>query len=168
MAASRKIVLRKQQLRNNEYYNVQEIQDMFYRQSKENYVFQDLISKIVDKRNILVAYRNIKRNAGSKTLGVDDYSIEDVEKYELSKWVSYIRQRFEDFTPMPIRRVEIEKDDGRKRPLGIPTIEDRMVQQCIKQIMKLIVEAKFYHGSYGFRTDRGRKCYSKSISSSKH
>ena len=155
MAESKKIVLKKQQLRNNEYYNVQEIQDMLYSQSKQNYVFQDLISKIVEKGNILVAYRNIKKNAGSKTQGVDNYTIKDIEKYELSKWVSYIRQRLENFSPMPIRRVEIEKDDGRKRPLGIPTIEDRMVQQCIKQILEPIVEAKFYHGSYGFRPDRG-------------
>ena len=49
MAASKKIVLKKQQLRNNEYYNTQEIQDILYRQSKENYEFQDLISKIVEK-----------------------------------------------------------------------------------------------------------------------
>jgi group II intron reverse transcriptase/maturase len=155
MPASKKIVLKKQQLRNNEYYNTQEIQDVLYRQSKENYEFQNLISKIVEKGNILVAYRNIKRNAGSKTHGVDGCTIKDVEKYELLEWVSYIRQRFENFNPMPIRRVEIEKDDGRKRPLGIPTIEDRMVQQCIKQILEPIVEAKFYHGSYGFRPDRG-------------
>jgi group II intron reverse transcriptase/maturase len=157
MAASKKIVLKKQQLRNNEYYNTQAIQDILYRQSKENYEFQDLISKIIEKGNILVAYRNIKRNAGSKTPGVNNYNIKDVEKYELLKWVSYIRQRFENFYPMPIRRVEIEKDDGRKRPLGIPTIEDRMLQQCIKQILEPIVEAKFYHGSYGFRPDRGAK-----------
>lgn len=108
MAASKKIVLKKQQLRNNEYYNTQEVQDKLYSQSKQNYVFQNLISKIVEKENILVAYRNIKRNAGSKTPGVDGY-----------------------------------------------TIEDRMVQQCIKQILEPIVEAKFYHGSYGFRPDRG-------------
>lgn len=157
MAASKKIVLKKQQLRNNEYYNVQEIQDRFYSQSKQKYVFQDLISRIIEKGNILVAYRNIKSNAGSKTPGVNRYTIEDVEKYELHKWVSYIRKRFENFSPMPIRRVEIEKDDGRKRPLGIPTIEDRVIQQCIKQILEPIVEAKFYHGSYGFRPDRGTK-----------
>ncbi len=114
MAASKKIVLKKQQLRNNEYYNVQEAQDELYSKSKGNYVFQDLISKIIEKGNILVAYRNIKRNAGSKTHGVDNYTIKDVEKYELSEWISYIRQRIENFNPMPIRRVEIEKDYGRK------------------------------------------------------
>lgn len=117
-------------------------------------MFKDLISIITDDKNIALAYRNIKSNKGSKTPGVDGTTIKDIDKYEISDWIEYIHGRFEDFKPMPVRRVEIEKLGGGLRPLGIPTIEDRMVQQCIKQVLEPIAEAKFYHGSYGFRPDK--------------
>ena len=154
MTTSEEPLLKKQKLRNNEYYDSQEIQDIFYRKSKENYVFKDLISEITTERNILLAYRNIKNNKGSKTAGVNETNIKHIENYQISEWVEYIQERFKNYVPMPVRRVEIPKPDGGIRPLVIPTIEDRMVQQCIKQILEPIVEAKFYHGSYGFRCDR--------------
>jgi group II intron reverse transcriptase/maturase len=113
-----------------------------------------LISIIIYDKNIALAYRNIKNNKGSKTPGVDGTTIKDIDKYDISEWIRYINERFEDFKPMPVRRVEIEKLGGGLRPLGIPTIEDRMVQQCIKQVLEPIAEAKFYHGSYGFRPDK--------------
>ncbi len=147
-------ILKKQKLRNNEYYYTQETLDLLYKKSKEGYLFKDLISIIIDDRNITLAYRNIKSNKGSKTPGVNETTIKDIHKYEISEWIGYIRKRFEDFKPMPVRRVEIEKLGGGLRPLGIPTIEDRMVQQCIKQVLEPIAEAKFYHGSYGFRPDK--------------
>nr|WP_297430707.1 group II intron reverse transcriptase/maturase [Clostridium sp.] len=109
---------------------------------------------MTDDKNIVLAYRNTKSNKGSKTPGVNETTIKDIDKYEISEWIGYIKERFEDFKPMPVRRVEIEKLGGGLRPLGIPTIEDRMVQQCIKQVLEPIAEAKFYHGSYGFRPDR--------------
>ncbi len=154
MATSKESLLKKQKLRNNEYYDSQEIQDILYRKSKENYDFKDLISEIITERNIVLAYRNIKNNKGSKTAGVNETTIKDIENYPITKWVEYIQERFKNFEPMSVRRVEIPKPDGGTRPLGIPTIEDRMVQQCIKQILEPIAEAKFYHGSYGFRCDR--------------
>ena len=154
MTTSEEPLLKKQKLRNNEYYDSQEIQDILYRKSKENYVFKDLISEIITERNILLAYRNIKNNKGSKTAGVNETNIKHIENYQISEWVEYIQERFKNYVPMSVRRVEIPKPDGGIRPLGIPTIEDRMVQQCIKQILEPIVEAKFYHGSYGFRCDR--------------
>lgn len=109
---------------------------------------------IVNDKNIALAYRNIKNNKGSKTPGVDGTTIKDIDRYEILEWIGYIKERFEDFKPMPVRRVEIEKLGGGLRPLGIPTIEDRMVQQSIKQVLEPIAEAKFYHGSYGFRPDK--------------
>lgn len=154
MTAGEEAILKKQQLRNNEYYNTQEIQDQLYRKSKEGYIFENLISTIVDPKNIALAYRNIKNNRGSDTPGVNETTIKDIDQYDISEWIQYIQKRFEKFKPMAVRRVEIEKPGGGIRPLGIPTIEDRMFQQCIKQILEPIVEAKFYHGSYGFRPDR--------------
>lgn len=68
--------------------------------------------------------------------------------------ISYVRKRLQNFHPHAIRRVEIPKPDGRLRPLGIPTIEDRIIQQCIKQVLEPICEAKFYKHSYGFRPNR--------------
>lgn len=147
-------ILKKQMLRNNEYYDTQEMQDLLYKKSKEGYLFKDLISIIIDEKNIALAYRSIKNNKGSKTPGVDGTTIKDIDKYAISEWIEYIKERFEDFKPMPVRRVEIEKLGGGLRPLGIPTIGDRMVQQCIKQVLEPIAEAKFYHGSYGFRPDK--------------
>lgn len=154
MTAGEEEILKKQQLRNNEYYNTQEIQDQLYRKSKKGYIFKDLISIMTDQNNIALAYRNIKNNKGSNTPGVNQTIIKDIDQYEISEWIDYIRHWFENFKPMPVRRVEIEKPGGGIRPLGIPTIEDRMVQQCIKQILELIAEAKFYHGNYGFRPDK--------------
>jgi RNA-directed DNA polymerase len=154
MMAGEKEILKKQQLRNNEYYDIQKTQDLLYTKSKEGYIFKDLISMIVNDKNIALAYRNIKNNKGSKTPGVDGTTIKDIDRYEILEWIGYIKERFEDFKPMPVRRVEIEKLGGGLRPLGIPTIEDRMVQQSIKQVLEPIAEAKFYHGSYGFRPDK--------------
>ena len=138
MATSKESLLKKQKLRNNEYYDSQEIQDILYRKSKENYDFKDLISEIITERNIVLAYRNIKNNKGSKTAGVNETTIKDIENYPITKWVEYMQERFKNFEPMSVRRVEIPKPDGGTRPLGIPTIEDRMVQQCIKQILELL------------------------------
>lgn len=154
MTTVKEVIFKKQQLRNNEYYDTQGVQDLLYIQSKEGYIFKNLISIIIEEKNILLAYRNIKNNKGSETEGVNETTIDDIGKYNISEWIEYIQKRFEKFKPMPVRRVEIEKPGGGLRPLGIPTMEDRMIQQCIKQILEPIVEAKFYHGSYGFRPDR--------------
>jgi group II intron reverse transcriptase/maturase len=68
--------------------------------------------------------------------------------------IQYVRKRLTNFKPHSVRRVEIEKYDEKLRPLGIPTIEDRLIQQCIKQVLEPICEAKFHKHSYGFRPNR--------------
>lgn len=145
---------KKQKLRNNEYYDIQDMFDELYSKSQRNYKFKNLYEMIVERNNILLAYRNIKNKTGSKTVGVNNKTISDIADMKEEEIVSYVKNRLADFHPMPVRRVLIPKGDGRTRPLGIPTIEDRLIQQCIKQVLEPICEAKFYNHSYGFRPNR--------------
>ncbi len=149
--------LKRQNLRNNEYYNFQKVQDMLYAKSKQGVIFTDLLSIITSKENILLAYRNIKKNKGSKTAGTDGKNISALANISPEEIVELVRRKLENFQPMIVKRVEIPKSDGTTRPLGIPTISDRLVQQCILQVMEPICEAKFYKHSYGFRPLKGAK-----------
>ena len=146
--------LKRQTLRNNEYYDTQEMCDRLYAQSQNNENFKKLYEVIIDERNIRLAYRNIKRNQGSFTAGTDNKTISDIAEQKENEVIDKVRERLEDYKPGKIRRVETPKPDGSKRPLGIPTIEDRLIQQCIKQVLEPIVEAKFHRHSYGFRPNR--------------
>ena len=109
---------------------------------------------IVDESNILLAYRNIKNNKGSKTVGTDNKNIEHLKALRKDEFIDLIQNKFSNYTPKSIRRKEIPKPDGRLRPLGIPCINDRIIQQCIKQVLEPICEAKFHKHSYGFRPNR--------------
>lgn len=109
---------------------------------------------ITDESNILLAYRNIKNNKGSKTVGTDNKNIEYLKKLGKDEFIELIQNKFSNYTPKSVRREEIPKQDGRLRPLGIPCIDDRIIQQCIKQVLEPICEAKFHKHSYGFRPNR--------------
>lgn len=114
-----------------------------------------LIDKLVRPATLEAAWRKVARNKGAG--GVDGQSIErfaaGAERYlrELHDELKTDRYR-----PQPVRRVEIPKPDGRTRPLGIPTVKDRVVQQALKMVMEPIFEVQFRPGSYGFRP--GRSC----------
>lgn len=139
------------------YYDMQKITDKLYAQSKNNNNFYKLYDLIIKEENILLAYRNIKSNTGSKTKGTDGKTISDFKNLTTDELVSRVRLRLSNYQPNTIRRVEIPKTNGKTRPLGIPTIEDRLIQQCIKQILEPICEAKFHPHSYGFRPLRSTK-----------
>lgn len=145
---------KRKSLRHNEYYDTQTMFDDLYAKSKQNKEFKNLLSLITDEKNIKLAYRNIKKNKGSKTKGTNDTTIEHVGNLDTGNYVKLVRDRLKDFQPQPVRRVLIPKPNGKMRPLGIPTMEDRLVQQCIKQVLEPICEAKFYNHSYGFRPNR--------------
>jgi len=143
-----------QKLRNAEYYDFQGVQDNLYSQSKGNKIFTKLMQIILCEENILLAYRNIKKNSGSRTPGVDGKTIENLAKWQETELIRYVRKRLSFYIPQPVRRTEIPKSDGKTRPLGIPTIMDRLIQQCIFQVLEPICEAKFHERSNGFRPCR--------------
>ena len=145
---------KKSKLRNAEYYDIQQEFDELYKKSKKNCKFTDLLSIITSEENIKLAYRNIKKNHGSKTAGTDGKTIQDLEKWQTETLINHIRKKLEYYEPQAIRRVEIPKPNGKKRPLGIPTIMDRLIQQCIYQVLEPIAEAKFHERSNGFRPNR--------------
>ncbi|WP_301108340.1 group II intron reverse transcriptase/maturase [Sporosarcina sp.] len=146
--------VKKSKLRNAEYYHMQDTFDMLYEQSKNDSSFKNLMSMISSVENIKLAYRNIKKNTGSKTAGVDGRTIDHISELTEEQFVGFVRNKLRDYKPKAVRRVEIPKPNGKIRPLGIPAIWDRIVQQCILQILEPIVEAKFSGRSHGFRPNR--------------
>ena len=145
---------KRKKLRHSEYYDLQDCFDKLYAKSKQGEVFTNLIEIISSEENIRLAYRNIKRNSGSHTSGVDKLSIKDIERLSAEKLVEIIQRKFKFYKSKPVKRVEIPKPNGKTRPLGIPTIIDRLVQQCILQVLEPICEAKFHERSNGFRPNR--------------
>lgn len=139
------------QLRYWEYYGMTEIFEGLYEGSKEGKSFNRLYDMISSRENILLAFRTIKTNKGSKTAGADKRTIDDFKQFSEEGLVSFIQNRLSNYQPMKVRRVFIPKPNGDKRPLGIPSMSDRIIQQAFKQVLEPICEARFYNHSYGFR-----------------
>ncbi|BAO08591.1 group II intron reverse transcriptase maturase (plasmid) [Enterococcus mundtii QU 25] len=145
-------------LRYVEYYGMQEVLDDLYERSKNKATTSvPLYEQIISRENILLAYRVIKGNTGSKTVGTDGITIDDYKLANIEIFVSYIRSVLSNYKPQKVRRVYIPKSNGKKRPLGIPTMRDRIIQQMFLQILEPICEAQFYNHSYGFRPNRSTK-----------
>ncbi len=146
-----KKLLKKQKIRNCEYYDMQSIFDELYADSKRGCCFCNIVEIIKQPENIKLAYRNIKKNKGSKTAGTDKKTISDLNKWKESALITHIQKRLDWYIPNTVRRVEIPKENGKTRTLGIPTIMDRLIQQCILQVLEPICEAKFFKRNNGFR-----------------
>lgn len=129
--------LKKAQKRNSlryaEYYDLTAIFDKLYADSKAGKIFTNLVEIISSRDNILLAYRELKRNKGSMTAGTDKLNIRDIEKIPTENFVRIVQKKLNWYAPRPVKRVEIPKDNGKTRPLGIPSIWDRIVQQCYPQ-----------------------------------
>ncbi|QWH18859.1 group II intron reverse transcriptase/maturase [Bacillus mycoides] len=153
-----------QKLRNNEYFGLQSTFDNLYEESKKGRYFKNIYELIISEENIRLAFRNLKSNTGSKTKGTNGHTIKHLNKIDADKLIRLTKKRLENYMPHTVRRVFISKPNGKMRPLGIPTIEDRLIQQMFLQILEPIVEGKFHPQSYGFRPKRSThdalaRCY---------
>ena len=101
----------------------------------------------------LQAHKQVRKNRGAA--GIDGQSIDDftqnLEK-ELNQLLLELKEK--RYQAQPVKRVEIDKDDGGKRLLGIPTVRDRIVQQCLSNIMIPIFDPQFHPSTYGYRVGR--------------
>ena len=115
----------------------------------------ELLEKILAKDNMNQAYKKVVSNKG--VAGVDGITVDEVDSYirdNKERIFNKIRKRY--YKPKPVLRVQIPKDNGKKRNLGIPTVMDRIIQQAMVQVLSPIFEEQFSENSYGFRP--GRSC----------
>ena len=131
--------------------------DFLYEKSKDGISFTGLVEAMVNEITIVTAIHNIKSNKGSKTAGVDQVKMDKYLQMPRDELIALIRESFSNYRPKPARRIYIPKKNGKQRPLGIPTVLDRIVQECVRIIIEPICEAKFYPHSYGFRPYRAQK-----------
>ncbi len=140
--------------RNAERYDAKETGYRLYAESLENKTFERLMPYVVSDQNIVLAYRNICKNHGSKTPGTDGLTIEAIQELPVMTVIQTVRNKLNYYQPKKVKRVEIPKPNGKMRPLGIPSIWDRLIQQCILQVLEPICEAKFHERNNGFRPYR--------------
>ena len=138
------------------------VQRKLYQWSRENpgEPYGDLWNWVTDPRNLHMAWRTIAGNRGRRTPGVDGATVEKIANgIGVDKFLQGLREelRSGDYRPSPARRKWIAKPGkpGKFRPLGIPTVKDRVVQCAVKQVLEPIFEARFWPVSYGFRPGRG-------------
>jgi len=128
--------------------------DVTQRTDKQPAFTDDLLEPILQANNILEAWKRVRANKGAA--GIDGMSIDDFPAWARDgNWARIAAElRSEQYQPSPVRRVEIDKPDGGKRQLGIPTIVDRVIQQAIAQVLSPIFDSTFSDCSFGFRPNR--------------
>jgi len=136
--------------------NISSLQRKLYRKAKQEneFRFYALYDKVYRVDILTHAYQLVKHNRG--TSGIDGLTYDDIEEYGVEEYIKEIAQELKDKTYKPngVKRVLIPKPNGDKRPLGIPTIKDRVVQMAMKIVIEPIFEASFEPNSYGFRPKR--------------
>ena len=132
---------------------IRELQIKLYRKAKNEpgFRFYQLYDKVYREDILNHAYRLVRANAGAP--GVDGESFEDIESKDLEKWLNGLGEELRNRTyePQPVRRVMISKAGGGERPLGIPTIRDRVAQTAAKLVLAPIWEAELEPNAYGYR-----------------
>ena len=141
---------------NNSEDKVRHFQRELYRAAKRspNRRFHVLYDKLIRRDVLVAAWKQVKANRGRG--GMDGESLEKIEKEGVGIFLKQIQEELKagTYRPKPVKRVEIPKPDGGKRPLGIPIIRDQVVQAACRKMVEPIFEADFLKGSYGFRPKR--------------
>src|SRR3954451_13851510 len=136
---------------------IRTLQRKLYRKAKAEpaYRFYVLYDKIHRADILSHAYALARSNGGAP--GVDGITFEKIEAVGLEEWLAALREDLvaKTYRPQPVRRVMIPKPGGGERPLGIPTIRDRVVQSAAKLVLEPIFEADFEDNAYGYRPGRG-------------
>jgi len=119
-----------------------------------NYRFYMVYDKVYRRDVLAFAYECCRANRGAA--GVDGRTFEDIEAYGVERWLGELTEdlKKKTYRPSAVRRVWIPKPDGRKRPLGIPTVLDRFIQQAVMQVLQGQWDGTFSPHSYGFRPGR--------------
>ena len=135
------------------------LQEKLYQKAKQEreYKFYVLYDKMFIPYMLREAWKSVKSNDGAP--GVDGQSIADVEAYGIDNYLKELGEelRKQIYRPQAVKRVMITKENGGQRPLGIPTVRDRIAQRVCKMILEPIFEADFEETSYGFRPERSTK-----------
>lgn len=134
------------------------IVDLLNRESVNDELFDTsrLLEDVLERNNMLEAMYRVIRNKGS--YGIDGMKTDELREHVKKTWATVKTKLLEGkYNPSPVRRVEVPKPDGGVRLLGIPTVQDRMIQQAIAQVLSKLYEPTFSESSFGFRPNRGAK-----------
>ena len=114
---------------------------------------QALLAHVLDRANLQRALKQVRQNKGAP--GIDGMTVDELPEYLQRHWPEISAQlEAGSYQPQPVKRVDIPKSDGKTRPLGIPTVLDRFIQQAIAQVISAQWEPHFHRHSYGFRPQR--------------
>ncbi|MDI6872647.1 MAG: group II intron reverse transcriptase/maturase [Bacillota bacterium] len=128
--------------------------DLLYAESQKGKSFTGILELAANEQVIITAVHNIKSNEGANTPGLDGKTMRDYLQLPREELIRQVQQALNNYQPLPVRRRYIPKANGKKRPLGIPSVLDRIVQECLRIVLEPILEAKFHPHSYGFRPYR--------------
>ena len=145
--------------------SVQKLQTALHAKAKESpgFRFYSLYDKVFHKDVLWTAWRRCLINGGAP--GVDGQTFEDIEEYGATKWLAELAEelRTKEYQPQAVRRVFIPKPDGKQRPLGIPTIKDRVIETATLIVLEPIFEADLQPEQYAYRTGHSAQAAVKSV-----